>query len=127
MRASLSCLEGAALTTQRYIKLLLTDPGSDAFHKSAGGGLSQIIGSNFDLDDPNPLIGHISTAVQRTTDQMISSQTMQKKSSDGKINFARLIDVGFDKSRMAFNFQVLLTFASGIQTVSRFGMTPAAQ
>ena len=111
---------GLAKLLQRYLKLLMTTPGSDAFHKSAGGGLLDVVGMSFDPDEPEPVIAQIVTAVGRAADQLKASQSRQKLPSSEMIRGATVLDIGFDAKRLGFRVKILLTTVSGDQIVSSF-------
>jgi hypothetical protein len=117
-------VSGATKTLQRYIKLLLTEPGSDAFHKTAGGGLLLLAGMTIDIENPSVLTGHIVTAARRAEEQLIASQINRRLSNDEKLSSIRILDVAFDKSQVSILVQVLMTMVSGVQAVTSFGMTP---
>lgn len=106
-------VSGVHKLVQRWVKLLLTTPGTDSFHPDHGGGLRSVLGAVVDPDEPGPLVACILAAVTRTTDQTVASQNTRRLPPDERLRRVDVLDLSFDRKRLAFDLRLGFETASG--------------
>lgn len=70
---------GTLLLVQTFVRILLRTPGTNAFHKESGGGLQQNIGRLIGASARDKVGAEFAVAVARTKQQIISSQTPNRR------------------------------------------------
>lgn len=67
-------ITGNRAVIQQVTKTLLTDPGTDQFDPTLGGGLRKVIQKNQREVNPSVTQAELGTAISRTEDQILNSQ-----------------------------------------------------
>jgi hypothetical protein len=72
-------VSGTLLLVQTFARILLRTPGSNAFHKTLGGGLQSAIGRLIGPNARDRIGAELAVAVARTKQQIIASQTPNRR------------------------------------------------
>jgi hypothetical protein len=72
-------VSGTLLLVQTFARILLRTPGSNAFHKTLGGGLQRAIGQLIGPNARDRVGAELSVAVARTRQQLIAIQTPNRR------------------------------------------------
>ena len=84
---------------QLFVKLLLSNPGSDIYNKKLGGGGLKDLGSTFGSDEGNNIKANFTVAVDRTARQVISIQSRDGTiPRDERLLNAKLLGATFSRS-----------------------------
>lgn len=68
-------VQGILRLLQLFVKVLLSEPGSDIFNKNMGGGLLRNIGATFGTDEGESIRADATVAVDRAARQIIAIQS----------------------------------------------------
>jgi hypothetical protein len=106
--------DGKYRVLQRFIKLLLTTPGTDIWSKSSGAGLRALQVTNIDEKNASGVSGEVSSKVMQARDQLLLAQAQ-----DNSVPMAeRLLDasvngVEFSLATVSLKVRITLTFQDG--------------
>lgn len=95
---------------QLFVKVLLTNPGSDIFNKNLGGGALKNVGSTFGIDEGTNLKANFTISVDTTVRQIIAIQSRNASiPRDERLLTARVVGVTFNRasSSLFVNIEVL--------------------
>lgn len=115
-------VQGLAKMVQSFLCLLLSTPGSDAFHQEEGGGLGQMLGRGVNPDDRASFVTPIVASVGRVREQMQRSQTATRLPLDERLKDAVVQSVQFDRARNAIQIELSLASMAGHAASARFGV-----
>lgn len=107
---------------QQFIKVMMTTPGSDIFHKTYGGGLLSVLSTNIDYDNSAPMIGQILTALSRTSKQIISAQSAKRLPADEKLKSVVLLDLKLSKQDLSIDLVLGFETLAGIRAHATLGI-----
>jgi len=106
--------QGINRLVQLFIKLLLSNPGSDRFNRQLGGGALKNVGSNFDAVEGNTIKADFTIAIDRTARQIISLQSRDGSlPADERLLSATLVGATFSRASAALFINVELVPQSG--------------
>lgn len=103
-------VSGLTRLIQLFVKVLLTNPGSDIFNKNFGGGALKNVGSTFGVDEGTSIKADFTIAVDSTVRQIISIQSRNASiPRDERLLTARVVGVTFNRasSSLFVNIEVL--------------------
>ncbi len=121
MGATVRRIEGTLKLLQRFVKLLLTTPGSNIFNRGEGGGLLDLIGSFVNPKDPGGLSGPIMTALDRTKSQLIASQAARRLRLDEKLLDAQILNMWFDRNTGSVQLRIGISTMAGTSATAQIG------
>lgn len=100
-------VSGVQRLVQRFVLMLLTDPGSDVYQPQAGGGLMSLIGQNANL----LLSGGIERCITKTSDDLRKVQ--KDRPPDERLSMAAVAGMDFDARTTAMAVRIIITSAAG--------------
>lgn len=86
-------LTGLAKLIQIVVLSLMNNPGRSVLDPERGGGLPDLIGRNFDPDDPTELFADIAQSVKRTQSEIIQAQIGLNEDDEGKLRELKIVGV----------------------------------
>lgn len=99
---------------QLFLKILLTTPGTDIFHKTLGGGALQNLGATFTKSSTNNIVGGFLIAVDNTVKQITAIQARNPRlPRDERLLSATVSGARFDARQTALVVSVLLKSQAG--------------
>lgn len=106
--------QGINRLVQLFVKLLLSNPGSDRFNRNLGGGALRNVGRTFNAVEGETVKADFTIAVDRTARQIISLQSRNGSlPADERLLTASLIGATFSRSSAALYMSVELVAQSG--------------
>ena len=110
-----SKVSGILRLVQLYVKVLLTDPGSDSFNQNLGGGLLRNIGNAFpSAAARGGIVNDAAIAVRRTNEQIIAIQARQPSiPANEKLLSASIQSSSFSPSEAALSIELDLRSQTG--------------
>lgn len=121
MHMDWAATEGLAKLVQAFLCLLLTTPGSDAFHQDEGGGLRSGLSSGINKDDRSTYATPIAASVERTKQQMLRSQAVGRIPLDERLRDVQVRNISFVASSGEVRIELGLTSMAGHTAVAAFG------
>lgn len=115
-------VSGILKLLQRFVKVLLTTPGTNIFRPVEGGGLLQLTGMVIDPTVPGPFSSHVLSSVQRTKRQFVVGQAFQSLPLEEKLQDARVLGMHYDKQTTAFAVRILVSNMVGSQAAAKLGL-----
>ena len=113
MGDSPSLTSGSAKMTFQFIKLLMTTPGSDVFHKDLGGNMQHWVGQKLAANNPYALIAKTVVAVTSLGARMSAAQLQANLPPEERIAAVQVVDVGFSQAKPdVLNLSIKLTSAA---------------
>jgi hypothetical protein len=104
---------------QTFLKVLLTNQGTDAFAKKIGGSALKNIGRNFDVGNSSSLVSDFAISVRRTEQQIRALQSFQPRMADDeRLLSATLLNAKFDVNILTLIARVELISQSGIRAIA---------
>lgn len=108
-------VSGVLRLLQLFVKILLSEPGSDIFNKQMGGALLRGIGSDYGSDDGDRIRADATVAVDRTARQIISLQSRDGTlPRDERLLNARLVGATFSRASTSLFLSVEVVSQLGI-------------
>jgi hypothetical protein len=105
---------GIKAMMQTFLKMLMTDRGSDSFKQTLGGSGLSSIGTTFSRTDTASITGDFATSISRTVAQIRTLQASQTQIPDEeRLLSARLISNKLDVEQSALIAKVELVSQSG--------------
>ena len=105
---------GVLRLVQKFLKLLLTTPGTDIFNRQAGGGALRSIGRSFGIEEGNAIINSIVIAIDTTTRQIVALQSRNPSlPREERLLSAKILRAGFNKEEGALDVAVEITNQAG--------------
>ena len=105
---------GVLRLVQKFLKLLLTTPGTDIFNRQAGGGALRGIGRTFGIEEGNAIINSIVIAIDTTTRQIVAMQSRNPSlPREERLLSAKILRAGFNKEEGALDVAVEITNQAG--------------
>ena len=99
---------------QRFIKRLLTTPGSDVWSKSSGGGLRQLMVTNIDPRNASAISGEVSSKVMQAAKQLVLAQARDNTvPMNERLLGATVNGVQFSLATQSLQLRVALEFQDG--------------
>lgn len=106
-------VEGLVRLMQRYLKILLRNPGSDVFYPSVGGGLGRLVARHLQ-GGQDVVYADIALAVSRAERQLVQLQARNSRlRDDERLLSARLLGVESLPSSGAMIPKIEITSQSG--------------
>ena len=110
-----SGVTGMLRLMQLFVKLFLSEPASDIFNKTLGGGLLRGIGTTFGQEEGDSIRTNAAIAVDTTSKQIISIQSrMGTLPRDERLLNARMLGATFSRATTAMYLSVQLMNQTGI-------------
>lgn len=107
-------VSGVLRLLQKFLKILLTTPGSDIFNRQLGGGALRSIGSTFGVENGDEIVSGLVIAVDTTTRQIIALQSRNPSlPRDERLMAAKIIRASFNKEEGAIDVAVEITNQAG--------------
>lgn len=107
-------VSGVLRLLQKFLKILLTTPGSDIFNRQLGGGALRSIGSTFGVENGDEIVSGLVIAVDTTTRQIIALQSRNPSlPRDERLMAAKIIRANFNKEEGAIDVAVEITNQAG--------------
>jgi hypothetical protein len=106
--------DGKYRILQRFVKLLLTTPGSDVWSPSSGGGMQQLAATVIDPQSESAVSGEVQSRVMNVTGQIVRAQTqdytvpMAERLLNAVVN-----GILFSTATQSLNVRVTLSFQDG--------------
>jgi hypothetical protein len=113
---------GLLKAMQQFIKVMMTSPGTDIFHKTYGGGLLSTLSTNLDYENSAPMIGQILASLSRTSKQIISSQASKRLPADEKLKSVVLLDLKLSKQDLSVDLVLGFETMAGIRAHATLGI-----
>jgi hypothetical protein len=105
---------GIARAVQLFLKVLLTEPGSDIFSPTLGGGALRGLGRTFSKEAAGGIVGDFVIAVDNTVKQVVTMQSRKPRlPRDERLLSAQVTSARFDASQTALVVSVLLLTQAG--------------
>ena len=106
------------LLIQRFLKILLTTPGSDIFAPQTGGGLLSIIGSISQAGQQN-ISALASLYIRQTEEQMVAEQAKNLQLSDAaKLGQVTVLRASYSPSETALDIRLQIQALDGTIAVA---------
>ncbi|MBU0630991.1 MAG: hypothetical protein KKC80_08820 [Candidatus Margulisbacteria bacterium] len=106
--------EGKYRVLQRFIKKLLTSPGSNVWNKSDGGGLRQLMVTNIDPRNASAISGEVSSKVMQSAKQLVLAQARDHTVPMAeRVLGATVNGVQFSLATQSLQLRVSLEFQDG--------------
>lgn len=107
-------VSGTQRLIQRFLKVLLSNPGSSIFAPNLGGGLLRMLGSNISSSRLAETKADVITAVNRTTEQIIAIDSQSNRTPlSEKLSNAELIAFSVDSASSAIVISIKLYDQTG--------------
>lgn len=107
-------VSGVLRLVQKFLKLLLTTPGSDIFNKQAGGGALRNVGGTFGADEGGDIVSDLVIAIDNTTRQIVAMQSRNPSlPREERLLSAKILRAGFNKEEGALDVTVEITNQAG--------------
>jgi hypothetical protein len=108
---------------QSYTKILLSTPYHDAFIKTAGGGVLDVVGSNADSESGANLAALVTRAVGAASAQLQAMQSRQVNlTDDEKLLAANLLSCQYNADITGLDVRVELIAKSGKTAIASLGL-----
>ncbi len=107
-------VSGVLRLVQKFLKLLLTTPGSDIFNRQAGGGALRNVGQTFGIEEGNNVLNNLVVAIDTTARQIVALQSRNPSlPRDERLLSAKILRAGFNKEEGALDVAVEITSQAG--------------
>jgi len=114
---------GVLKLSQKYLRVLMTTPGSDVFNPNLGGGLLNIIKSQFGIMDGSVALHNAVIAADTATRQVIALQSQNSRLPlDERLLSATVTEAQFDKSTGSILLTVEIESQAGRLAVANLGL-----
>jgi hypothetical protein len=114
---------GILRLVQKYLKILFTTPGSDAFDPSLGGGALKAIGRTFGFKEGNEIVNSLVIALDTTSRQLIALQARDSSLPlDERLLSAKILRANFNKEETTVDVAVEITSQAGTSAVANVGL-----
>lgn len=108
---------------QRFLKLVFTTPGSDAFNTSHGGGIKDNVGALTDVEGRSITAG-VTISLNTAKNQMIQMQNRDPNiSASERLLDATIIDSVWNARTMTLNVKLVVTNETGATVSTQIGIT----
>lgn len=108
-------VNGVLRLLQLFVKILLSEPGSDIFNKQVGGGLLRNIGATFGSEEGDTIRADATVAVDRAARQVISVQSRDGTlPRDERLLNASLVGATFSRSSGSMFLSVEVVSQTGV-------------
>lgn len=106
--------DGKYRVLQRFIKILLTTPGTDMWNKSSGGGLRALQVTNVDEKNASAVSGEVSSKVMQAANQLILAQARDNTVPMAeRLLGASVNGVEFSLATTSLKVRIVLSFQDG--------------
>jgi hypothetical protein len=110
-----SAVSGILRMMQLFVKLLISEPGSDIFNKSLGGGLLRSMGSTFGADDGDSIRTNAVIAVDAVAKQIVALQSRDGTlPRDERLMRASVLNAVFSRQSTSLFLSVELLNQTGV-------------
>jgi hypothetical protein len=107
-------VSGVLRLVQKFLKLLLTTPGSDIFNRQAGGGALRGVGQTFGIEEGNNILNNLVIAIDTTSRQIVAMQSRNPSlPREERLLSAKILRAGFNKEEGALDVAVEITNQAG--------------
>jgi hypothetical protein len=107
-------VSGVLRLVQKFLKLLLTTPGSDIFNRQAGGGALRGIGQTFGAEEGGNILNNLVIAIDTTSRQIVALQSRNPSlPREERLLSAKILRAGFNKEEGALDVAVEITNQAG--------------
>lgn len=106
-------VSGNPLVEQLVTKVLLTDPGTDAADSTLGGGLRAVLTKNMRQVNPSVTQAEIGTAIIRTEEQIINSQSDLDLDPSEQLASIEIRKIEFSEDEGSWLIDLKLNMADG--------------
>lgn len=107
-------VSGVLRLVQKFLKLLLTTPGTDIFNRQAGGGALRNVGQTFGVEEGSNVLNNLVIAIDTTTRQIIALQSRNPSlPREERLLSAKILRAGFNKEESAIDVAVEITSQAG--------------
>lgn len=107
-------VSGVLRLVQKFLKLLLTTPGSDIFNRQAGGGALRGIGQTFGIEEGSNVLNNLVIAIDTTSRQIIALQSRNPSlPREERLLSAKILRAGFNREEGALDVAVEITNQAG--------------
>jgi hypothetical protein len=114
---------GILRLVQKFLKLLLTTPGSDIFNKQAGGGALRGIGQTFGIEEGSNIVHNLVIAIDTTSKQIVAMQSRNPSlPREERLLSAKILRAGFNKEEGALDVAVEITNQTGVSATANLEM-----
>lgn len=105
---------GVLRLVQKFLKLLLTTPGSDIFNRQAGGGALRSVGQTFGIEEGSDILNNLVIAIDTTSRQIVALQSRNPSlPREERLLSAKILRAGFNKEEGALDVAVEITNQAG--------------
>lgn len=104
---------GILRMSQLFLKVLLTDPGTDIFNQTLGGGALKGLKRNYALSDTRGIVNDFAISVQTTLRQIIAIQSRQRIPPEERLVDAQITSSSFSPQEEALLATIELTNQAG--------------
>jgi len=105
---------GVLRLVQKFLKILLSTPGSDIFNRQIGGGALRSIGQTFGSEQGGDILNNLVIAIDTTTRQIIALQSRNPSlPREERLLSAKILRAGFNKEEGAIDVAVEITSQAG--------------
>lgn len=118
-------VEGLDKLVQTFLCLLLSTPGSDAFHKEEGGGLRTSLSAGVNKNVRATYATPVATAVERTKQQLIWSQVSSKIPLNERLRDVQVQSISFIEATGTVSIELGLQSMAGHAAAAAFGINAA--
>lgn len=109
-----SKVRGPLRLSQLFLKVLFTNPGTDIYSKSLGGGALRALSASFAASDSGGVINNFSVAVRSTTRQIVAIQSRNPSlPPDEKLLNASIVSSAFSPQEAALSVAIEIINQSG--------------
>ncbi len=115
-------VRGITKAIQQFVKLLLTTPGSDIFHKAQGAGLGRVVGARMGRKELEAQVGLLTDSINRTSKQMVTSQLRQFMPDDERLKKVTVLKVRFDPNQAEFSVRLVFETMAGREAITDLGL-----
>jgi hypothetical protein len=116
-------VSGLLQLMQSYVKILLSTPYHDAFLKTVGGGVLDVVGANAESEVGSNLTSSVTRAVSAASSQLQAMQSRQVGlTDDERLLAANLLSCQYNVDITGLDVRVELIAKSGKTAIASLGM-----